>query len=842
MKNHKFEKQININLLDQCYADCQLCLGLGCVSFKNRDLKYIEEKTDLALKLQYESVVFPVNAFLHPDILIFTEKVLAAGLKPVMRVLLRKFNNQTLSFVRKVLAAGGAVEILIDQPVSKIAWVYIQPLINGKNDIRFTLILLKSVNHWELIKEIPADICGQLEIYSPVNKDDNLYLPNDLLFKVLKELQANKSFKFQAHRSLDMFNQETPDSFFDLNIEIINKNPAKMDLVQRSIVIPVHNNPDHLETLMASLSQQNLLNTEVIIVNDGCDIAITDLFKKWTYPNSTLINFKRKFIETDDQKFHRAGFARNVGAIYSRSESLLFIDSDVTLPKDFLEAAQADLEIYDVVMFRKYKEGMPRFWKALYNAKDKLWNQFENYWQYFNTTCIAVKKSLFFQAGGFNLCFSGYGGEDSFLGYKIHLFSDNWKLSNLSVDHPVRVTGRAEHAKRFKRSSQMVYRLSLNEKFYQSHFVLMGDFLFLRKLAYYLNKFILTRILVQVLTTLFAFAFTPYKATSRYFYIAAANVWKLKIPVFLFQQNAWKAKKPIYWMQLNYWRTFQPLHAIKENFWKIKLPFIWVKKNYWKVAIPFFWLMENGWKVILVFHWIKNNYWKVFGIFHWTKNNFWKIRLPLVWTTNAFFIYPYHWIRKNYWKVIIPLNWIKLNAWKVVLPFNWIKANLWRLSVPYHLIKDNLWRIPQAYHFIRLNAWKIKLPFYSIQSLFLTAIGTSKLILSQWWKIQLPFHWLKMNWWLVKQPYHYFKIAISNLFIRTLKILDVFYWIRGNLWRIKNIYYSIQPNLWLFQNPVAWSKTKAPLIYMILFKYPVKLFYFVRFQIVKRVLKKSILE
>ena len=872
MNKYKFEKQININLLDHCYEDCQQCSGLGCTGFKTRELGYIEEKIDLALKLRYQSVVFPVNAFLHPDTLLFTEKVLIAGLKPVMRVLLRKFNNQTLSFVRKVLAAGGAVEILIDQPVSKIAWVYIQPLINGKNDIRFTLILLKSVNHWELIKEIPTDICGQLEIYSPTNNDGNLYLPNDLLFKVLKELQANKSFKFQGHRSLDMFNQETPDSFFDLNIAIVTKNPAKMDFVKRSIVVPAHNNPNNLEALMSSLSKQNLLDTEVIIVNDGCNSDIINLFEKWTYPNSTLINFKRKFIETDELKFHRAGFARNVGAIYSRSENLIFVDGDVVLPEGFLKEAESDLETHDVVMFRKYKEGIPRFWKALYNAKNKLWSQFENYWQYFNTTCVAVKKSLFFQAGGFNLCFSGYGGEDSFLGYKLHLFSDKWKLSKLSVNHPVRTDSRASHAKRFKRSSQMVYRLSLNEKFYQSHFVLMGDFLFLRKLAYYLNKFIVTRILVQLLTTLFALVFTPYKATSRYFYIAAANVWKLKIPVFLYQQNAWKAKKPVYWMQLNYWRTFQPLHFLKKNIWKIKLPFIWVKKNYWKIAIPFFWLMENGWKIILVLHWIKNNYWKVFLLFHWIKNNFWKVRLPLIWTANALIINPFHWLRMNYWKVTIPINWIRLNAWKVVLPFYWIKLNAWKVVLPIHWIKNNFWkvRLPLIWaantfvlfpvhwlrmnywkviipiNWIRLNAWKVKLPIYTLHSFILNSIGNSKAILSQWWKIQLPFHWVKMNWWRIKQPYHILKTAISNLYVRTLKVIDVFYgikfWIKGNSWRIKNVYYTIQPNLWLFHSPIAWSRTKAPILYSTLFKYPVKLFYFVRFQFLKRILKKSILE
>jgi len=103
-----------------------------------------------------------------------------------------------------------------------------------------------------------------------------------------------------------------------------------------SIIVPVYNRPDEVDELLQSLCQQTVNDFEVIVVEDGslltckgvCDkyAGTLDLFY-YAKPNSG------------------PGQSRNYGAERAHGEWLIVLDSDVVLPKTYLEKVGEGLQV-----------------------------------------------------------------------------------------------------------------------------------------------------------------------------------------------------------------------------------------------------------------------------------------------------------------------------------------------------------------------------------------------------------------------------------------------------------------------------------------------------------------
>lgn len=94
-----------------------------------------------------------------------------------------------------------------------------------------------------------------------------------------------------------------------------------------SIIIPVYNRPDEIETLLDSIAAQSFREFEVVIVEDGSSRACEDHIHRYRH---------RVDITYVYQQNTGQGFARNKGISLSKGDFFLFFDSDCVLPKDFL--------------------------------------------------------------------------------------------------------------------------------------------------------------------------------------------------------------------------------------------------------------------------------------------------------------------------------------------------------------------------------------------------------------------------------------------------------------------------------------------------------------------------
>ena len=101
-----------------------------------------------------------------------------------------------------------------------------------------------------------------------------------------------------------------------------------------SIVIPVYNRPDEVDELLFSLLSQSFQDFEVIVVEDGSKITCREVCDKYT--GKLCLSY---FMKPNSGP----GQSRNYGAERANGEYLLILDSDVVLPKDYLQAIEDEL-------------------------------------------------------------------------------------------------------------------------------------------------------------------------------------------------------------------------------------------------------------------------------------------------------------------------------------------------------------------------------------------------------------------------------------------------------------------------------------------------------------------
>lgn len=94
-----------------------------------------------------------------------------------------------------------------------------------------------------------------------------------------------------------------------------------------SVIIAVYNRKDELSELLNSLSEQSDKDFEVIVVDDG---SLEDLSSVVSWFESKLI------IQYIKKENSGAGLSRNQGAKMARNTWLIFLDSDVVVPEDYI--------------------------------------------------------------------------------------------------------------------------------------------------------------------------------------------------------------------------------------------------------------------------------------------------------------------------------------------------------------------------------------------------------------------------------------------------------------------------------------------------------------------------
>jgi len=196
-----------------------------------------------------------------------------------------------------------------------------------------------------------------------------------------------------------------------------------------SVIISVFNRKYELIKLLRSLSSQIHKDFEVIIVDDGSTENIKSIVN--AFHDILDINYFYK-------QNTGAGLSRNFGASKARGEWLIFLDSDVIVPKDYMKNIHKNLTIYPCDAFGGADKAHPEF-SSLQRAisysmtsllttggirgRKKSVNKFQP--RSFN---MGVKKSVFLNVGGFSDMRIGEDSDFSMTlwekGYKTTFYSD----------------------------------------------------------------------------------------------------------------------------------------------------------------------------------------------------------------------------------------------------------------------------------------------------------------------------------------------------------------------------------------------------------------------------------
>jgi glycosyltransferase involved in cell wall biosynthesis len=104
--------------------------------------------------------------------------------------------------------------------------------------------------------------------------------------------------------------------------------------VNYSIIVPVYNRPHEIEELLDSLTSQRFRNFETIIIDDGSSLkaeSVVDAFKDKIH------------IEYYYKENSGPGLTRNFGCSLAKGDYFIILDSDCTVPPNYLQAVDDHL-------------------------------------------------------------------------------------------------------------------------------------------------------------------------------------------------------------------------------------------------------------------------------------------------------------------------------------------------------------------------------------------------------------------------------------------------------------------------------------------------------------------
>ncbi|MCF1421399.1 glycosyltransferase family 2 protein [Mangrovimonas futianensis] len=163
-----------------------------------------------------------------------------------------------------------------------------------------------------------------------------------------------------------------------------------------SIITPHYNYIMGLEKIYSCLKVQTLKNWQWVIVDDFSDEAIVTATKKWYQQ----INDERVLLVCNSEKTN-ASVCRNQGATKARFESLVFLDADDTISKDFVK--NRHLVFNDFVVFKNWAVlGADGSQVNKGTKRQDYLNCFLNAKFIWQTSTILWKKSFFNQIGQFD--------------------------------------------------------------------------------------------------------------------------------------------------------------------------------------------------------------------------------------------------------------------------------------------------------------------------------------------------------------------------------------------------------------------------------------------------------
>lgn len=259
--------------------------------------------------------------------------------------------------------------------------------------------------------------------------------------------------------------------------------------IKTSVIVPVYNNVFFVSEVIRHILNQEKPKSqfEVILVDDGSSEDVPGEIYNFCR-HMPLANIRYLYWQKPIKGLFRAGSARNIGALVARGENLAFLDADILVPPHFLDEVEKDLSDHDLIQFvrhhitpRKSVMGVDigrlktrdtyveeaSYWSTLFNCDD--WMGLKDFWKYTCTYALCVKRKTFWEVGGITPNYTGYGFEDTDLGYKLFVKEKKFKLNKTVTYHLTRFNETRNASKRWallKKTARVFYSNFLNPEHY----------------------------------------------------------------------------------------------------------------------------------------------------------------------------------------------------------------------------------------------------------------------------------------------------------------------------------------------------------------------------------------
>ena len=173
-------------------------------------------------------------------------------------------------------------------------------------------------------------------------------------------------------------------------------------MIEVSVIITTHNRPLALARACQSVLHQTMVPMELIVVDDGSDLPVTEQLAQLEHPQ-----IKLKMHRWDTP--HGACQARNQGAAMALGEILMFLDDDDTWEPtkiaDQVQVFNSNQEIglvYSGKLIVRASDREQVLYQVPAIALGKLYPQILSSNLIGSTSSVALKKSLFEEVGGFD--------------------------------------------------------------------------------------------------------------------------------------------------------------------------------------------------------------------------------------------------------------------------------------------------------------------------------------------------------------------------------------------------------------------------------------------------------
>lgn len=357
--------------------------------------------------------------------------------------------------------------------------------------------------------------------FEPYNSQDPLSLNTREIAKIIRKYDA------RPLPGLDLFDPRI-DSRIELE-PLINKADLETSYpgsdIRFSFIIPTYNSKYFLLNVLTHIVQQSFspAHYEVLIVDDGGTDGSLGFIESYLKTENIVRNIKyfywpKPTLDPTSTLPFRAGLSRNIGANNARGSYLVFLDSDILVPPDFLLDLQKNFQDHDVIQYVRhhiYPEKSnsyvsfanvdaptdlyieeESYWRPFFEHPQ--WSQINHYWKYTCTYCLAVRAKDFFEAGRFRRVFISYGFEDTDLGYRLHKKGLRFHLSKLVTLHLTPSKSRfgsagAQYGRflALSKTAKLFFLSNLDVTIYDHlHNYMGGESNYLRRAAYFLGRFL----------------------------------------------------------------------------------------------------------------------------------------------------------------------------------------------------------------------------------------------------------------------------------------------------------------------------------------------------------------